>query len=58
MICRSKNYLQIEELFADQRTIFNQRNIFADGRAIFDLQIEELSVDRRTIEADRRTIFN
>ena len=42
-ICRWKNYLQIEEVFADRRTIFDQRTIFADRRAVFDLQIEELS---------------
>ena len=56
--------LQIEEVFnlrmgelyadrrnieVDRRTIFNWITIFADQRTIFDLQIEELSADGRTI---------
>ena len=56
--------LQIEEVFnlqmgelyadrrnieADRRTIFNRITIFADQRTIFDLLIEELSADGRTI---------
>ena len=42
IICRLKIYPQIEELFANQRTIKNYL-------MFFDLWIQELSADQRTI---------
>ena len=52
MTWRLKNYIE------DWSVIFDQRTIFSDRRAIFDLKIKEPSADRRTIEGDQRNIFN
>ena len=35
----------IEELYSIEELIFDQRTIFVDRRAIFDLQIKQLSAD-------------
>ena len=56
MICRSKNCLQIEKLFADERIVC-RLNDYSIGRLkndlqikeVFDLQVEEVSMDLRCI---------
>ena len=44
-ICRSKNYLQIEELFADHRIVYKSRK-YLIWRSKKYLWIEELSPDK------------
>ena len=65
LICRLKNCLQIEELFAGERIVCRLSN-YDIGRLkndlqmkeVFDLQVEEVSTDWRTIYRSKNHIWS